>query len=239
MFQLLKQSQPCPKPESGSVLRCQKNDVIFLTTQEAHMSSYSVADKILKRMRASRGAVFSAKDFLDLGSRAAVDQALARVTRAGKVRRIGRGLYDVPLKGSVVGVRAPSLDSIAAAVARKSAARIAPTGAQAANMLGLTTQVPAQARFLTDRRGKIVRVGKQVIRLHHASPRRLAGHAVSHAVIEAIRHVGPGRITISDTRRIRDMLSPKDRQALRKDLHHAPDWMRPVLMNIIADTSDG
>jgi hypothetical protein len=221
------------------ILCCQKNSTIFLTKQEATMTSYSIADKILRRMRASRGAsIFSAKDFLDLGTRAAVDQALARVARAGKVRRIGRGLYDVPRKGTIVGVRAPSLDSVAAAVARKSGARIAPTGAQAANMFGLTTQVPAQARYLTDRLGRTIDVGKQAIRFDHAAPRRLAGTAVSQAVIEAIRHVGPNHVARSDIQRIQRMLSPGDRRALQRNARYAPDWMRPILTDIVDDDSN-
>lgn len=199
------------------------------------MSSYSVAGKILRRMRASSGAVFSAKDFLDLGNRDAIDQALARATRQGKIRRVGRGLYDVPKKGILVAVRAPSTDAIANAVARKSSARIAPTGARAANSLGLSTQVPAQARYITDRSPKKVRVGTQVIHFSQVAPRRLAGANASRTVIEALRHVGSDEITAADIDRIRESLSLEDKRALRADLRHAPDWMQPLLKSIIDD----
>ena len=46
--------------------------------------------------RRPAGAVFSAKDFAALGSRAAVDQALHRLMAQGVIRRIQRGLYDKP-----------------------------------------------------------------------------------------------------------------------------------------------
>ncbi len=199
------------------------------------MIGYSVADKILKRMRASRGAVFSAKDFLDLGTRASVDQALARVARAGKARRLGRGLYDVPRKSALVGVRAPSPDSIADAVARKSAARVAPTGAQAANMFGLSKQVPARSHYLTDRSGKTLQVGKQTIQLDQVTPRRLAGTFASHSVIEALRYVGRDQITPTDVDRIQRALSPRDRRALCQNARNAPDWMQPILKTIVGD----
>ena len=165
------------------------------------MSQNHVANKILRRMRASKSAsVFSAKDFLDIGSRDAVDQAFTRLVRAGKLRRISRGLYDIPRKSALVGIRAPSLDSVAAAIARKSAARIAPTGAQAANLFGLSTQVPAQIWYLTDRTPRVIRVGKQSLRFDHVAPRRLAGDSTSQAVIEALRYVGQDQVTQTDIR---------------------------------------
>jgi uncharacterized protein DUF6088 len=199
------------------------------------MRSYSITAKILRRMRASTGAVFSAKDFLDLGSRDAIDQALVRATRRGKIRRVGRGLYDVPRKGILVAVRAPSADAIANAVARKSSARIAPTGARAANVLGLSTQVPAQARYITDRSTKKIRVGTQTIHFSQVAPRRLAGASASRTVIEALRHIGSDELTAADIDRIRDSLSDDNKRALRSDLRHAPDWMRPLLKAIVDD----
>jgi hypothetical protein len=174
-------------------LACQKNSTTFLTLHGGLMPAQSISATILRRMRASRDAVFSAKDFLDLGSRAAADQALARAARDGIIRRVGRGLYDIPRKSSLVGDRSPRLDSVAMTVVRKSGARIGPTGAQAANMFGLTTQVPAQARYLTDRTGRTLQIGKQSVRLLRVAPRRLAGDPVSQAVIEgaALRRQGP------------------------------------------------
>jgi len=186
-------------------------------------------------MRASSGAVFSARDFLDLGNRAAIDQALFRVARDGKVRRIGRGLYDIPRKGTIVDARAPSPDAVAAAIARKFGARVAPTGAQAANAFGLTTQVPAQARYLTDHPAKAVRIGKQVIAFDQVVPKRLARHPISTAVIESLRHIGHDHVTGDDVARIRRSLSRTDRQALRADLQHAPTWMHRMIQAIASD----
>ncbi|MBL4809352.1 MAG: hypothetical protein JKY43_04755, partial [Phycisphaerales bacterium] len=50
--------------------------------------------KILKRIGrqyGGPGAVVTAKDFLDLASRDAVDQALVRLTKRGDLNRVGRG----------------------------------------------------------------------------------------------------------------------------------------------------
>lgn len=64
-----------------------------------------------------RGAVFSSADFLSLGSRAAVDQALFRLMKAGVIVRVARGLYAAA--GQIVLPQA-----MASAVARKTGERV-------------------------------------------------------------------------------------------------------------------
>ena len=93
-----------------------------------------LADRIMKRLRArGRGRwVCTPKDFLDLGSREAVDQALSRLVRAGRLRRAGRGLYDLPRTSALLGRPAPvDLDAALAALARRDGIRIMPDGATA------------------------------------------------------------------------------------------------------------
>ena len=51
-----------------------------------------VSDRIMRRARAGgRGSVFTPSDFLDVAGRAAVDQALSRLVKSGKLRRLARG----------------------------------------------------------------------------------------------------------------------------------------------------
>ncbi len=70
------------------------------------------------------------------------------------------GLYYFPRKNERMGIPlSPDTDEIAAALARQTGTRIAPSGATAANRLGLSTQVPAKAVYLTDGRTRRVRVG--------------------------------------------------------------------------------
>ena len=78
------------------------------------------------------GWVFSAGDFIDLGKRHAVDKALSRMAAAGSIRRVARGLYDVPRQHPIVGITAPSIDQVAKAVAGKGGTRLQPAGADAA-----------------------------------------------------------------------------------------------------------
>src|SRR2546427_9087415 len=108
-------------------------------------SSQSVDAKLLRRIRGGRpDSLFSPRDFVDLGQRAAVDKALSRLAQAGRVRRIGRGLYDVPRDHPLIGRLSPDPEAVARKLAQREGERLQPTGAAAANLLGLSEQVPAR-----------------------------------------------------------------------------------------------
>jgi len=111
----------------------------------------SIDSKIVSRIYGlGRGAVFVPSDFLDIGSRQAVDLALHRLVKKDMLRRLARGLYNYPKTHPVMGVLSPGPDAIAKALAGKDMIRLQPSGAYAANLLGLSTQVPARIVYLTD-----------------------------------------------------------------------------------------
>src|SRR5579863_3452148 len=89
-----------------------------------------------------RGSVFVPADFLDIGSREAVDVALHRLARQGTIRRLARGVYDFPKEHPALGLLAPSAETVARALAGRDRTRLQPAGAYAANALGLSEQVP-------------------------------------------------------------------------------------------------
>ena len=96
-----------------------------------------ITSKIKRRIIGKgRGAIFSPSDFLDIGSRASVDQALSRLADQGVIRRLTRGLYDYPKKSLRFGYLSPSADDVAKAVARKDNQVLQPSPAMAANQLG-------------------------------------------------------------------------------------------------------
>ena len=120
-----------------------------------------------------RGSVFVPADFLEIGSREAVDVALHRLARQGTIRRLARGVYDFPKEHPVLGPLAPSAEDIARALAGRDRTRLQPAGAYAANALGLSEQVPAKVVFLTDGPARTVKIGSTTI-LTAAEARREA-----------------------------------------------------------------
>jgi len=172
---------------------------------------------------------------MDIGGRAAVDQALSRFTRAGLVQRVGRGLYFYPKLSRRLGPLSPAPDLIAQAMARRTGSRLQVTGAQAANALGLSTQVPARATFVTDGLTRQVRVGNQIIQLRRAAPKRLVGAGRRWGgVIPALAYLGKDGVDADAIRRIRNALAHGDRLALARHAPFAPDWMRPLIAQIVA-----
>lgn len=181
------------------------------------------------------GWVFSPGDFIDLGKRPAVDKALSRMAKAGSIRRVVRGVYDVPREHPIVGITAPSIDQVAKAVAGKGGTRLQPTGAYAANLLGLSDQVPAKVVFLTDGRSKRIQLGELTIVLKQTSPRSMAtAGTVSGVVIQALRYLGRTHVTDDTVRRLDGRLSADDRKQLLKDLAFAPAWVADIMRRLAA-----
>jgi hypothetical protein len=200
----------------------------------------SAPNKILRRVRAQgRGSVFTPADFLDLGSRTAIDQALSRLTKDGYIRRVTHGLYDYPQVHSRFGPLAPSPDVVAKALVRKTGSSLQVSGAQAANALGLSTQVPARSVYLTNGPSRRVVLGKRVVDIRHASPRNLvAAGGMAGTVVQALRHLGPDSAS-AVANAAASRLTDSDQRALAKSINLAPAWMRPVLNSIAARPSVG
>jgi hypothetical protein len=100
----------------------------------------AMKDRIWARIEAlGPGKAFIAKDFLDIASRGSIDVALASLTSAGKIRRIRRGLYDLPIMNPGLGGElSPDIDEAARTIARRIRWIIIPDGPWAANLVGLT-----------------------------------------------------------------------------------------------------
>ena len=123
----------------------------------------TMRDQIVARIeRLGEGKAFSAKDFLDIASRTTIDVTLASLTQDGKIRRIRRGLYDMPKVNPALGGKlSPDIDEAARAIARRQRWKIVPDGAWAANLLGLSTQVPSKIIYLTDGPNNEVPIGRR------------------------------------------------------------------------------
>jgi len=192
--------------------------------------------RMLARIKAREGGfVFTSTDFLDLGSRHAVDKALSRMAAAETIRRISRGLYDVPCRHPIVGIAGPSIDNFAKALAAKRGTRMQPTGAYAANLLGLSDQVPAKVVFLTDGRSRRVRLDKLDIVFRQTSPRNMAtAGRISGLVIQALRYLGKTHVNDVAVARLNRNLSAENKAQLIKDVNYAPAWIGKIIRQLAA-----
>lgn len=196
-----------------------------------------MTDKIMERVAAHQVGrwVCSPTDFLDLGSRGAVDQALLRLVKAGRLRRVGRGLYDMPRFSNVLQRVAPvDLDAAIAALSRRDGIRIMPDGLVAANQLGLTNAVPAKASFVTDGHSRTLKIDGRTIRFRRAGPSVMQWVGKPAApVVQALRWLGPD--AAADPRVI-STLSSRLPEHVKRDLvqneRNLPGWALPLARSI-------
>ncbi len=197
----------------------------------------SVDNQLLSRICAKGGGwVFTPADFLDLGSRTAVGLALMRYARAGTIRKLARGLYDVPQKHPRFGQLAANSNAIANALKGRDAIRLQPSGAYAANILGLSDQVPVRLVFLTDGPSRRVKIGKQEIVLKQTTPRNMAtAGRISGTVIQALRWLGQRHVDDAVIAKLRRNLKPKDKATLLQDASYAPAWVGDIFHQLAKD----
>lgn len=191
----------------------------------------SIDNKIRNRIYGhGRGWAFTPAHFSDLGSRDAVASALRRYRQSGVIRQLARGLYDYPGTDPELGILAPSPDALARALAGRDAVRLQPSGAYAANLLGLSTQMPMKIVYLTDGRSHTVEIGKKQIVLKRTTPRNMAtAGRISGLVIQALRHLGRPHVDEEIIARLDRRLDVDDRRQLLKDVRFAPAWIADIM----------
>src|SRR3984885_8815998 len=187
--------------------------------------------KVLNRAKTlGSGSALTPRAFADLGNRAAVDQALSRLAKAGKIRRISRGVYDIPKNHPTLGPLSPDPDAVARAIADQPGYRLKPTPARAANALGLSSQVPAQIVYLIDGSSRQIKVGNQIIHFQHSGPRALLGAGTPEGVaLQAIRAFGSHHLSAAIIQQLRQNLPSDAKTGLKKLAHHAPRWMASAI----------
>jgi hypothetical protein len=199
-----------------------------------YKSAKSIDSRVVIAIRSrGQGSVFVPADFFDIGSREAVDITLHRLTRNGTIRRLARGVYDFPKEHPKLGLLSPSAEAVAKALAGRDRTRLQPAGAYAANVLGLSEQVPAKAVFLTDGPSRTVRIGRTTIQLRRTTARNMAAAGrLSGLLIQAFRELGEEYVTPERREHLKRTIPASKRRELLKDLALAPAWMHPIFREL-------
>ena len=175
------------------------------------------------------GSLLAAKQFLALGQRDAVDQALRRLAARGKLVKITRGRYALPVC-SRFGTRPPAPELVIAQLNREGAQQLVSSGAAAANALGLTTQMPVEQTFLARSRSQKRYVfGKQQVTIRTAAAWNflLADRPAGQA-IRALTWLGPDQASAA-LPTLRSTLPPEEWRALISVCAELPLWLAKLL----------
>lgn len=181
-----------------------------------------------------KGGILFVGDFLDYGNHESVKKALFRLKEKGILVRLAHGIYLYPKIDKELGVLFPSTEEIAYAIARRDKASIVPTGVQALNKLGLSTQVPMKVVYLTDGAARTVKVGKRTITFKKTSPKNLLTKGeISSLVIQALKTIGQNNVDENTIEKIQAILKREKKENIINDAKLSPAWINKILMQTI------
>lgn len=187
-----------------------------------------------KARRAKKGTLLFLENFKGLGSAAAIRKALQRLSDKALLVWVAQGIYVIPEESKLIGKIRPGLREIAEAIAKRDKARIVPTGTEALNKLGLSTQVPLNIVYLTDGTARKILVGKGKITFKKTTPKNLSTKGeISGLVIQALRTIGIDKVTNEETDRILFLLKKENKKHLLHDIELAPAWIAEIMSKAI------
>ncbi len=190
--------------------------------------------------RYASGTVFRTKDLLQLGlaaSRTALDIALKRLVDQKIITRVGRGLFCIPERHPLLGILPSKPEHLAQALALQNGGQLLGVRPDAANRLGLSTQVIARPVFYTTGRSVRRMLDNRTIELRHRSLRFMEADPLVLEVIEALRIVG--RKTAEDDTVVAHLsrrLSSSQKTLLLQQAHFGTGWMQPIIRRIVSST---
>lgn len=163
-----------------------------------------------------------------------VGQILSDLTRDGIIHHLSRGVY-LKTEETRFGLVYPPIEEIAEAIARRDNAQVIPTGATAQNLLGLSTQVPMNAVFLTSGSARKIRLGGRSIIFRRAVPRNFAVKGkYTSLIIQALKSIGEANITEEDISHIQALiLTHPEPETIQDDLSFMPSWIRRIFIKTL------
>ncbi|MFZ0565457.1 MAG: DUF6088 family protein [Chlamydiales bacterium] len=187
-----------------------------------------------KIMEYGPGWCFTPMHFLDLGSDASIRKALSNLHKKKMIRRLTQGVYDYPKEHEVLGLIPPDLNEVAKAIAEKNGVQIQPTGAHAANLVGLSEQVPGQITFLTEGPSRKVKIGNQEIVFKKAAKKVMSSAGTREGLlIQALKNLGKDHIVDKVRTQIAKFLKNSREEEIRKNMRFAPAWIRSLVFEIM------
>lgn len=176
------------------------------------------------------GSILAPREFLHLGSRAAVDQAFCRLAKDGHLQRVARGLYIAASSAASFGEM--TVEAVVQSVAAVGGASVAICGEEAARSLGLTSKVSDKRIFFTSGRNKQLRVGKSLVSLLHAPHWMLAlGSAPAGDAIRVLAWAGPNQAQCT-AMELYGRLSATQWDSLCSVRASLPSWMAIAVSNV-------
>lgn len=177
---------------------------------------------------------FTPFHFSDLENDASIRKALSQLEKQKFIRRLARGLYDYPKKHDTLGIIPPDLNEVAKAIAEKDGVFIQPAGAYAANLVGLSTQVPGRIVFLTEAASRKIKIGNQEIIFKKTTRKNMfAAGTREGLLIQALKYLGKDHIDQKACIQISKFLKDSPKEDIKKNMKFAPSWIRTLVFKVM------
>jgi hypothetical protein len=200
----------------------------------------TTANQIKNKIANSKqGKLFFPDDFAQFGTPDAIRLSLSKLTKAGLLKRVAHGIYYYPEKekkiGGIIITPMPTIDDIAQAIAKRDKARIVPTASHALNLLGLSTQVPANVVYITDGAPRHISIGngRGILFQHTSELKKLAYKSeILMLIVSALREIGEGKVTDKQLEIIKTHLKHVSEKELETDINLMPLWVRKLILSL-------
>lgn len=197
------------------------------------MSKTAKNQIVIKILKSSFGEIFFLDDFVKYGSSDNIRKVLSRLENEGLLERLAHGIYIKPKKDPLLGIMYPDIEEVAKQIAQRDKARIAPTGVFALYLLGLTTQVPLKAVYLTDGSQREIKVGNRSIQFKKTVPRSFAiKDELLHLIVQAFREIGQKEVVEEFLNDIQPHVLRLKDQVIEKELKYAAVWIQKAIKNL-------
>lgn len=198
----------------------------------------SIASQIEKRIESKKRGVFIfSSDFVDIATPDNVTKVLQRMMKAGKIIRVCQGVYYYPRIDTKygLGVIKPTTTEIALAIAKRDGVDIFPTGSYALHALGLSTQVPANAVFITNGSPRKINIGrkKDILFKHSDNAHNFEYKSKEmQLVVAALKEIGKGLATEEELTIIKEIVDRVPKNQFKHDLALAPNWIIKLIKTL-------
>lgn len=184
-----------------------------------------------------RGWAFSPNDFVEGFSRDQIENALSRLCREGKIRRVCRGIYDYPKFSELLQQElSPDFDQVAQAFARKFNWRIQPSGDAVLNLLGLSTQVPGRLVYLSDGPNRQYDIGNHTLEFKKSALKDVGfKYRESGLVVQALKALGQSRVDDAVIATLRKQLDETACKRVLKDTVTATGWVYEAIKRVCGE----
>jgi hypothetical protein len=198
------------------------------------MAGYT-AKRILQRIYGhGRGWVFTPKDFMDIAGNAAIRQSLSRLNRQGTIRRLMQGIYDYPSFSKLLNSpSSPDPDAIAQTIARVNGWTILPIGDTVLNLLGLSTQVPAQYQYVSDGPSKrYTWKGSALIFKHRTNKETAILSYRTALLVQALKSLGQNNIDAAVLSVFREKFTIYDINLALREARYTRSWVYDIIKQL-------